>query len=220
LEESLQEGKINLELNLDELVPPEVRQEILRGNPDSIDILGTNRRVEYRYDDWNKKSIAAIKIPAADVLKLTEMPTLPSGRSITFEVISKEGETYTLFSGTNLQELKQKSRQFLIKEQWDEWRYSGKAPQEQHLENFDPLGTLPNLPEPVQFGFDPETGEPLFAFPALTVEPSYYGNKYSIRYFPSREEAEQAQAKVLEIIEQTKIEQRKKRRRRTFTCSC
>jgi hypothetical protein len=214
LEAALQEGKINLELNLDELVSPERREEILRGNPDSIDILSISRRVQYSYDDWNKKFTAAIKIPASDVLQLTEMPILPSGRSITFEVVSKEGETYTQFSGTNLQELKQKSRQFLIKKQWGEWQYSGKMPQEKRLENFDPLGALPNLPEPVQFGSDPETGEPIFAFPAITVESSYYsGNKYSIKYFSSREEAEQAQAKVLEVIERVKTEQRKKEER-------
>jgi HrpA-like RNA helicase len=214
LEKALQEGKINLELNLDELIPPERREEILRGNPDSIDILGIKRQIRYRYDDWDKKFTAVVQIPASDVLKLTEMPTLPSGRSITFEIVSQEGETYTQFSGTNIQELKQKSRQFLIKKQWDEWQSSGKAPQEKRLENFDPLETLPNLPEPVQFGFDPETGEPIFAFPAITVESSYYsGNKYSIKYFPSREEAEIAQVKALEVIEQTKIEQRKKEER-------
>jgi len=214
LEAALQEGKINLELDINELCSPERREEILRGNPDSIDILGASRRVEYRYDDWNKKFTAAIKIPTSDVLKLTETPTLPSGRSITFEVVSKEGETYTQFSGTDLQELKQKSRQFLIKKQWDEWRYSGKAPQEQRLENFDPLGALPNLPEPVQFGSDPETGEPIFAFPAVTVESSYYGgNKYSVKYFPSRKEAEQAQAEVLDVIERAKTEQRKREER-------
>jgi len=215
LEEVLREGKVNLELNLDELVSPERREEVLRGNPDSINILGTTRQVQYGYDDWNEKFTASIKIPAADVLKLTEMPILPSGRSITFEVVSKEGETYTQFSGINLQELKQKSRQFLIKKQWDEWQYSEKAPREQRLENFDPLGELPNLPEPVQFGFDPETGKPIFAFPAITVESSYYsGNKYSIKYFPSREEAEIAQAKALEVIEQAKIEQRKREERK------
>jgi hypothetical protein len=48
----------------------------------------------------------------------------------------------------------------------------------------------------------------------ITVESSYYGgNKYIIRFFPSQEEAAQAQAKVLEIIEQAKTEQRKKEER-------
>lgn len=214
LEAALQKGEVNLELNLDELVPPERREEILRGNPDTIEILGVSRQVQYGHDDWNKKFTATIKIPAADILKLKEASVLPSGRTLTFEVISKEGENYPQFSGAHLDELKQKSRQLLIKKQWDEWRYSEKAPQEQRLENFDPSGDLPNLPEPVIFGNDPETGEPLSAFPAITVESSYYGgNKYSIKYFSSREEAEQAQAKVLEIIERTKTEQRKKEER-------
>jgi len=107
LEAALREGEINLELDINELCSPGRREEILRSNPDSIDILGTTRQVRYGYNDWNEKFTASIKIPAADVLKLTEMPILPSGRSITFEVVSKEGETYTQFSGANLQELKQ-----------------------------------------------------------------------------------------------------------------
>ncbi|MFN7088523.1 MAG: hypothetical protein ACK4NX_01700 [Candidatus Paceibacteria bacterium] len=213
LEAALQEGRINLELNLDDLVSPERREEILRGNPDSIKILGVNRQVQYGYDDWNKKFTASVKVPAADILKLQEAPVLPSGRLLTLEVVGKEGDNYTQFSGTNLEELKQKSRQFLLKKQWDEWRYSGKAPQEQRLENFNPLGELPPLPKPIKFGSDPETGEPVFAFPAVTVESSYGGNKYSIKYFPSREEAEQAQAKVLEIMERARTEQRKKEER-------
>jgi hypothetical protein len=166
LEAALQSGLVNLELNLDDFVSPERREEILRDNPDSIEILGVNRQIQYGYDDWSKKFTATIKIPAADILKLQEAPTLPSGRAITFEVVSKESESYAQFSGTNLEELKQKSRQLLIKTAWDEWQYSGKAPQDQYLENFDLFGELPQLPEPVQFGTDPESGEPLFAYPA------------------------------------------------------
>lgn len=211
LEEAIREGRTNLKLNLDELVSPERREEILRGNPDSIEVLGKNRQVQYSYDDWNKKFTASVKIPAADILKLQEAPVLPSGRILIFEVTSQEGESYIQFSGVDLQELKQKSRQFLLKKQWDEWRSSDKAPQEQRLESFDPLGELPALPEPIEFGSDPETGKPVFAFPAVTLESSYYsGNKYSIKYFPSHEEAEQAQAKVLEVMERARIEKQRK----------
>jgi HrpA-like RNA helicase len=211
LEAVLLEGKIKLEVELDDIISPERREEILRGNPDAIEILGASRQIQYSYDDWGKKFTASVKISADDILKLEEAPVLPSGRVIVFEVIGKEGENRAQFSGVNLEELKQKSRQFLIKRQWDEWRYREKAPQERRLETFDPLGELPDLPQPVVFGFDPETGEQMYAFPAITVEPSYYsGNQYSIKYFPSREEAQQAQAKVSELIEKAKAEQRKK----------
>jgi hypothetical protein len=214
LEVALQEKKIDLELKTDEFISPERREEILRENPDSIEISGTTREIQYSYDDWNKKFIASVKIAASDILKLRKTPILPSGRNLTLEVVDEEGQTRTQFSGTNIEELKQKSRQFLIKKQWDKWRYSEKAPKEQRLEDFDTLGKLPTLPEPIQFGSDPETGDPLLAFPAVTVESSYYSrDKYFIRYFSSREKAEEAQAKVLEIMRQAKEKQRKKEER-------
>lgn len=215
LEAALRGGKISLELDIDDIVSPERREEILRGNPDSIDILGTSRPVRYSYDNWNEKFIASVKIPAADFLRLKEAPVLPSGRKITLEVVGREGEYYPQFSGLDLEELKQKIRQFLVKKQWEEWCNSGKAPSEQLLVNFNPLGELPNLPAPIQFGSDPETAEPIFAFPAVIVKSSYYygGNNYLIKYFSSREEAEQAQAEFLEVIEQAKTKQRKKEER-------
>jgi hypothetical protein len=43
---------------------------------------------------------------------------LPSGRKITLEVVGREGEYYPQFSGLDLEELKQKIRQFLVKKQW------------------------------------------------------------------------------------------------------
>jgi HrpA-like RNA helicase len=209
LKEVLQEGRINLELNLDELVSPELREEILRDNPDSINILGIDRPVRYDYDSFYRKFSAVVRIPAADVLRLKEIPRLPSGRVITLEVVSQEGETSPQFSGTDLNELKQKSRQLLIKKQWNEWRYSQMAPRDQVLESFDPLGGLPKLPEPIKYGFDPETSDPLFAYPAIIRS----GNKFLIRYFPSKEEAEKAQREVLEIIEQARAKKLKKEER-------
>jgi HrpA-like RNA helicase len=214
LEMALKEGKVNLELNLDELVSPERRQEILDNNPDSIEISGTSYHVEYRYDNWNKKFTAAIKIPAADVLKLKEIPALPSGRQLTLEVVSQEGEFYTQFSGTNLHELKQKSRQFLIEKQWREWQNREENSQEKLLANFDPLKEIPNLPDPIPFGSDPETQEPLFAFPAFVIEPSFNDSyRYLVRYFPSEKEAEETQTKFLETIEQIKTEYRQREER-------
>lgn len=211
LEATLAQGEINLELNLDDFVLPKRREEILRNNPGSIDILGILCHVNYGYNGWDKKFTASVKIPASNVLKLIEAPILPSGRALLLEVISKEGETYSQFSGTDLQELKQKSKQFLIKKQWDEWRYSDKKPLEQKIENFDLLKELPVLPEPIPFGDDPETQEPLLSYPAINVESYYSGeNRFSIKYFSSQEEARNVQVKVLELAIKAKEEKIKK----------
>lgn len=212
LEVALRENKINLEFDLDEFMPPEKRKEILQGNPDEVEVLGLPRRVAYGYDDLSKRFSASAKVSAADILKLDGIPVLPSGRTLALEIVDKEDEAHVHFSGSRLEELKQKCKQFLIKKQWDEWRYNGKMPQEQRLESFNLLGELPVLPEPIQFGSDPETGEPLLALPALTVEYSYYGrNKYIgiVKFFPSREDADQAHAQTKKIIEQAKTEWQK-----------
>jgi len=209
LEEALREGKMSLELNLDELVPPERREEILRKNPNVINILNKDFQVDYSYSSWDKKFSASIKISASDVLKLTETPVLPSGRKVILEV-TDDDEVYVMFFGANLEELKQKSRKFLITKQWNEWYYSDMAPKPKYLENFDPLGELPALPEPIKFGSDPESGDPLFAFPAVTVKSYHYNNEYYIKYFPSKEEAKQAQEEVIEIMRLARAEQQEK----------
>ena len=44
LEAALQDKQVDLELKIDEIVSPERRDEILRGNPDSIKIVGVERQ--------------------------------------------------------------------------------------------------------------------------------------------------------------------------------
>lgn len=214
LEIALQEEKINLEIDINELIPLKDREEILYKNPDSIEILGVNHQIQYNYDRWRGKFSASVKILDTNILKLVEIPVLPSGKGLILEVINSDNKNqdYTQFSGTNLEELKEKSRQFLIKKQWDNWRYTKKV-EDQHLKNFNPLGEMPDLPEPLEFGFNPETGEPLLAFPAVAVSSYYSGNEYYISYFLSQKLAEEAQVKVLGIMEQAKIDQLKKEKR-------
>ena len=211
LEEALNEGRINLMLNIDDFVSPELREEILRNNPDFIEILGVKRPVKYRFDSLQHAFIASVKIPIEDILKLEELPTLPSGKQIVVEGVISETSQYPEFSGSELDELKKKAREFLIKRQWDDWRYNNRDIQRQFLENFDPLAEPILLPEPIQFGVDPETKEPLFAFPAIKVETSYGGNiRYYIEYFPSAEEAEKVHKKFLEVRERLLQEKIKK----------
>lgn len=213
LDQALTEGRVDAALKLGDFASPERKAEILAQNPDVIIVAGKERRVSYSYDEWKKSFTAKIVVSAGEVLKLEASPVLPSGRMLTLEVVGKEGETSTQFSGSNLEELKQKSKQLLIKKQWDEWRYTKDAPRDQSLASLDLLSDLPSLPEPVPFGTDPVTGDQIYAYPALTVDSSYYSSRFSIKYFPTREEADAAQAKVLALQEQARAEVRKKSER-------
>jgi len=141
------------------------------------------------------------------------MPSLPSGRILTIEVTQDEQSTYREFADNNLENLKQKSKELLIKRQWYEAKKNKKIPDEQYLKNFNIiLDELPPLPEAVAYGTDPETDEPLFAFPAIAYHSTFDSPGYSIaiEYFASKEEAEKTQAKTLDIIEQAKAIQREK----------
>jgi len=52
LEMALQEGRINLNLDINDLISPASREKILRDNPDQIKVLGVDRPVRYAYDAW------------------------------------------------------------------------------------------------------------------------------------------------------------------------
>ena len=190
LKDALDQGKIDLEFKAALLVSPQRQAEILEANPDEVEIGGDKYKVAYEVDYSGKRFTAGIRIPAGKVVGLKEAPVLPSGRALNLGVTGKAESDYVRFSGDDFGEVKEKTRQFLIDEQWEGWRYSQGRPQNQPLENFDPLGKEPKLPEPHPFGTDPVSGEALLAQPAIAFQrSSYSGDTYEIRYFKSREEA-------------------------------
>lgn len=211
LTEALEAGQIDLSLNLDEYLQAETREQVMRDNPETIQIGEKNYTLNYADSGWGTDRFTVkMKVPAADILTLQEMPHIPSGRQITIEVVDKEGSSYTQFSGKDLAELKAKSKAYLIKEQYGQWRITKPSGAlEQPIEGFDPLtNEIPPMPEPIEFGTDPETGESLYAYPAISVTRSYHhGDHYFIKFYPTEQEAQKAQAKVEEICLQARERQ-------------
>jgi len=210
LEEVLERQGLDLELKLDDFLSEEIREHLLQENPDSIEILGRAHPVSYRYDGLKDGFSAWVKITVEEIFKLDEIPSLPSGRTLSVAVVDKEDAKYILASGKDLKELRQRVKEPLIREQWQKWLESEPEAKPKELEDFDPLSSeLPTLPEPRQFGEDPETGEPLFAFPAIEAEVSYFtGIHFRLKFFPSREEAERSQDRFLRKVEETRKEKR------------
>ncbi|QQS43413.1 DEAD/DEAH box helicase [Candidatus Roizmanbacteria bacterium] len=211
LEEALAAGTLDLSVKLDEYVSVEVQEQIIRDNPDTLQIGDATFGITYADSGWGSDRFSArIRVPANQVFSFTEVPALPSGRAITIEIVDKEGSTAKQFEGKDLEELKKRTREHLVKQQWDSWRYAQPSDVlQQRLTSFDPTGEAPTLPERLAYGTDPETGEPMYAYPALTVErSSYSGDSYSVRYYATEAEAQQAQARVEEIRTQALEKQR------------
>lgn len=206
---AIQEGKINLELNINEYVSPEHLEEILRNNPDTITLDGKEYQVAYEYDNQKKEPRASITMLVKDVLNFQEVPQLPSGRLLALKVLEQEDSSKVLFESDNISEARQKARVFLINKQWKAWRESQDYESRViRLENFNPLtDELPALPDPVQFGIDPESNKPLLAYPAI-IEHST--DSFAIVYFSSQEEARNELSKTLARIDQLKEIKRKK----------
>ncbi|MFH2105357.1 MAG: hypothetical protein ABII72_03935 [Parcubacteria group bacterium] len=202
LQKALTSGALDLGLDPDDFIPAEKREEIKRDNPDEVMIGGKQYSIEYKYTAaWygeKEKFSAAVKIELADIIHLSEVPTLPSGRELTIDASDKDGGWY--FSGTDLADVKERSREYLVKKQWKEWEYSDDKPKKVRLEDFDLLGDLPELPEPIEYGTDPISGEPIYSYPAVIVDTGY-GDKYYIAYYSSQAEAQEAQGKVVAKME-------------------
>ncbi len=211
LEAALAAGTLDLTVKLDEYIPAEVREQVIRDNPDTVQIGDATYSVIYADSGYGADRFSArIRIPASQMFSLSDMPTISSGRAITIEVLDKEGSTSKQFEGKDLDELKKRSRDYLVKQQWDGWRYAQPSETlQQRLTSFDPTGDAPTLPVRLLYGTDPETGEPMYAYPAVTVESSSYsGNAYSIKYYSTEAEAQQALTKVEEIRTQALEKQR------------
>jgi len=213
LKEALEKGEVNLELDLDDLISPKKREEILKNNPDEIEINQKKYPVEYMYSPWEEEDErfkAKIEIPYEEVFKLSEIPTLPSGRFLSMKVIFPSEKNFSLtetFEEKDLKELKEKVKKEFLEREWEKWKESENYPEAKIVEEWNPLIPLPELPSPLSYTKDPETGEEIFSYPAFTIKE----RKLFIEYFPSLKTANKVQSQTLEIIEKLKGEEEAKK---------
>jgi len=208
LEEALKKGEINLELNLDDFISPEKREEILRNNPDEIEINQKRYPVEYVYSPWeeDERFKAKIEISYEEIFKLSEIPTLPSGRFLTMKVIFPSEKNFSLtktFEERDLKELKEKVKKEFLEREWEKWKESENYPKVKLVEEWNPFVPLPELPSSLPYTKDPETGEEVFSYPAFVIK----GRKLFIEYFPSLKIANEVQNQTLGVLKKLKEEE-------------
>ncbi|NQU99961.1 MAG: hypothetical protein HQ538_04435, partial [Parcubacteria group bacterium] len=211
LNRAVSEGKINigdLQLDPEKIIPEEEREKIERDNPDSIKVGEKSYEVKYKQNHRGQLS-ARVEMSFEEVLKINESPKLPSDRELIMDVVA-EGSSYAEFSGTDLEDIKEKSRQYLINEQWSNFKPSQGETGFEPIRNFNPLSEIPELPESIQFGEDPVTSEPLFAYPFFKLD---WRNSLVVEYGKSKEEAKKFQVKFLEGIEYRKKAKKREKKK-------
>ena len=208
LVKATESGSVSLAFESSRYISPEKQQEILRDNPDSVVIGEKSFGVTYSYN-YYKRHTASIKIPIEDIFDIDEIPVLPSGRRLEARLTDSGNE---VFSGSVLDDLKAKAEDHLLTKQWEAFKYSANAPNEQKLNAFDPVtDNLPELPEPITFGTNIRTHEPALAYPALTYTRPYWtvDSPYAIVYFKTKSEAQRAHDLAVVQREFAKEEKRK-----------
>ena len=196
LETAITAGEFDVQIQLNEYVTPEVQQNILTDNPDTITLNGISYQLRYSNIEVSGNPFPIqVSIPLDQVILLQDMPRVPSGRPIRVNVIDKIGSPFHQFAGTDIASLKKRSRDLLVNAQWNEWVRIHSA---RILDNFNILTDEVDLPVEVEYTKDPLSGEMLLAYPALRVTYDTWSssNQYSIAYFPSREQAEEARIKT------------------------
>jgi len=193
IKKALQEGTLkitDLLLSLDDFIPPKEQNIIARDNPDEIYIGEKSYPVSYIDNSWGEERfVAHVRIPTDEIFGIKEFPKIPSGKKTLILLVDKDSNN--LIRGDDLERVKREAKKHLIDEQWNSWSSFPTGRTRKELPDFD-LNTPIDLPEPVEFGIDPETKKPLYAYPAIARDHYYtLGRDYfSIRFFPTIEQAE------------------------------
>ena len=194
----LREKNINLSFSLDNLITRETKDKILKENPESVTINGKEYPVSY----FESGSDCYVRVVLHDeeILQLDDIPTLPSGRKIS---VVTDRTSYVGLN-TDIDELKHGVRMRYNEGAWNEWRRKNYKMFGEKIA--DIINTDTTLPEPVEYGRDSRTGEPLIAYPGL-----YQRFDYTVfwEYFREKKEAESSHQHVLGIIEKMKEKKKK-----------
>lgn len=114
LEEALKNGKLNMELDINEFLSADERKRILSQNPDTIEINGKEHKITYSFDEWRREFTCSTDLEASDTLQLEELPRLPSGRPVRITGLLVDGEPkQVVVEEIDLMRLKELSRRLL-----------------------------------------------------------------------------------------------------------
>jgi len=177
-------------------------QKVLRDNPDELDLLGRTCPVEYR--GVGNDPLVRIDFrgeQARDWLNLpSEGVRLPGGREVSLYSVV-EGHGYYIEAKSS--QFVEKARECLNKKLWEEFVSSADKPMIETPEV--PINLTTKVPEVCkhQYGVCVASEEPLLAFGTVSYTAKSYWNseKFEVKWFSSRDEAEAECTKTLEAVE-------------------
>lgn len=208
LEKAIEDGNVNLQLNLDNFISLEKRIEIMQDNPDDIDVAGANKTYHVNYGDGGVEP--SIRINIKDVFNWREFPHLPSGKFLKLEWADLSHFSPRKPDG-DLEGLKKWATERYLDKQFYEFRNA----HIKEIENFYQLDALPQLPEPIPYARNPLTDEEVYAYAGIGVDDGSglggYGDsvdedeyEFYIKYFQTKEAADRSQTEAIELFEKWK----------------
>jgi HrpA-like RNA helicase len=201
---------LDLELDLELYAPAEIREEIDRLNPKTIQAVGHEVHVIYR-TGYNPKVVLPSELVSAGIWKALpdEGIFLPSGRNVEIEI---SFGLHTKLLGSNLRSLKEQVREHLNYEQWNRWFDKPEVPLPAVTEE---TTEIPSIVE-AMYGTDALTGEPLVGYGTANINDNRWSSTdpyFRAEWFTKREDAEAARSHIIAKIEENKAEMLRQLRR-------
>ena len=209
---SLREVKkrnMNLSFSLNHFISKDVQHTILKENPDMITVGEEEYAVEY-FKDSAANCRARISMSMESALRLDAVPSLPSGRKV---YVLPSG-AYFANAFNDIDTLKRNVRHRMNEDVWSKWR-SGNHDVYFPLKNPDSSYADISLPEPVEYGRDALTDEPLIAYPSISFRESYFTRDVHLTKFYTRDksEADKAYDESVDWIEKDRAKAEEKKNR-------
>lgn len=219
-----------LRIHVETFCPPEMRADIDRLYPETINIRGAIVKIAYDYrpanpNGWSeseKKELftATLIIPPdlAFLISGEEIPTI--GQNGRPAIKYHSGEDYSAITADTFEKFKEKLDAKRIEQEW----YNFKAPETPNIavSLLEPLPTFESLGVgPIVYAKN-YRGEDVYAMPGIVVKEQYnpvqggYVFQYSVQYFRTSEEADSSTKRAIEKKTQSDASEQRRLDREQF----
>lgn len=190
---AMQAGQVeNLQATLEDFIPRERVNRILAENPNTILFGETN--IPVTYHRHGETVMGSVVLTTEQVLGMHEWPHIPSGKNI--QVTVSVHNQLIVENGANMDHLQAQVANMQVASLWDRWKVS-----QADGDIYSVEGAL--LLQPQEYGHHPLTGEPLNAYPVITLTEK----GAQIHYSNNQEEAIQARGVVEARIAELKAQE-------------
>jgi HrpA-like RNA helicase len=219
-----------LRLNMNEYCSPEMKTEIDRLYPETIEVQDQILKVDYEYrpadegsyyeSERNEKFRATVTIPGDSIFQLNpnDFPTLGTGGRP--EIFYRSGDGYNSITDPDLETLKVAVDNKRLENVWCRFRHpetqAVQAVPDQALPSLESLGARP-IAYAKNF-----RGEDVFVYPAYHIKQTYdydrreYTDKFTTMYCRTEDEAKQNSERAVEYKNQEDAKLHRKQERETL----